>query len=211
MAYNEDAIRYITGSASDVPILSFDEFGFSSVDKKLLVGDGATNSLVSGLQIGTFANRPTAGFVNRMYYATDTVQLFADNGSTWVEIYFNYFDQASSEAESSTTSTTFQVKLSKAIGTVVTGNYLLSWYFELAGSTANKPYEGRIRNTTDATDCGYLIFRPAQSKIEAYDTCCGNCYLASFSGNKTFEIQYRSQISDTTYIRRARLHIRRVS
>ena len=41
------------------------------------------STLASVIVRDIIANRPAAGIPGRLFYATDTLQLYRDNGSTW--------------------------------------------------------------------------------------------------------------------------------
>src|SRR6266446_1842274 len=41
---------------------------------------------VRELTFGLFATRPAAGTAGRWFYATDTMALYADNGSNWIQV-----------------------------------------------------------------------------------------------------------------------------
>ena len=57
-------------------------------DDELLWCDASANILqvLSCVKFGTLANRPTAGKKGRLYFTTDTKELFYDNGSSWVRV-----------------------------------------------------------------------------------------------------------------------------
>jgi len=57
-------------------------------DDELLWCDASANILqvLSCVKIGALANRPVAGKKGRLYFTTDTKELFYDNGSSWVRV-----------------------------------------------------------------------------------------------------------------------------
>ncbi|RKX61436.1 MAG: hypothetical protein DRP29_00260 [Thermodesulfobacteriota bacterium] len=57
-------------------------------DDELLWCDASANILqvLSCVKFGTLASRPTAGKKGRLYFTTDTKELFYDNGSSWVRV-----------------------------------------------------------------------------------------------------------------------------
>ncbi|RLE52458.1 MAG: hypothetical protein DRJ26_04705 [Candidatus Methanomethylicota archaeon] len=57
-------------------------------DDELLWCDASANILqvLSCVKFGTLADRPVAGKKGRLYFTTDTKELFYDNGSAWVRV-----------------------------------------------------------------------------------------------------------------------------
>jgi hypothetical protein len=64
-------------------VLDLAELAFATDTKKLFVGNGIGNSIVSGLLVDTYANIPAAGYSGRMFWATDQTKLYIDNGASW--------------------------------------------------------------------------------------------------------------------------------
>lgn len=80
-------VRRGTKAQLDGITLAAGELGFTTDDQKeLWVGDGASNLLVGRVIMDTIGNIPSAAVAGRMFYATDTDELFVDNGATWDEI-----------------------------------------------------------------------------------------------------------------------------
>ena len=80
-------VRRGTKAQLDGITLAAGELGFTTDDQKeLWVGDGASNLLVGRVIMDTIGNQPSAAVAGRMFYATDTDELFVDNGATWDEI-----------------------------------------------------------------------------------------------------------------------------
>jgi len=61
---------------------------FIQKDGEFLWCDASANILqvLSCVKFGTLADRPTAGKKGRLYFTTDTKELFYDNGSSWVRV-----------------------------------------------------------------------------------------------------------------------------
>lgn len=80
-------VRRGTKAQLDGITLAAGELGFTTDDlKELFVGDGANNLLVGRVIMDTIGNIPSAAEAGRLFYATDTDELFVDNGATWDEI-----------------------------------------------------------------------------------------------------------------------------
>ena len=83
-------VRRGTKAQLDGITLAAGELGFTTDDEKeLWVGDGSNNLLVGRAILDTIGNIPTAAVAGRFFYATDTDELFVDNGSSWDEISFD--------------------------------------------------------------------------------------------------------------------------
>jgi len=119
------------------------------------------------------------------------------------------FQSAASEGDSTTTSGTWQDKLTMTTP-AMTGTYRLGFYFELKSNGSNKDAQGRCYNATDALEVGFdeTPTRPANSFM-----MIGGFQEIVFTGAaKTFKIQYNfNDVSGTATIRRARLELWRVS
>jgi len=79
-------IKVKRGLKVNLPLLLAGEMGFCTDTKEMFVGDGATNSLVGRVIMGTYTNRPNAGYSGRFYYVNSGANigyLYLDDGSTW--------------------------------------------------------------------------------------------------------------------------------
>lgn len=108
------------------------------------------------------------------------------------------------EAESSTTSGTFQEKLKLSIDLLIPGIYKLEWYYEYSGMG----FEGKVElddsiaisNINLATDVGSSI-----------QSCGGLTNIILAEGQHTIDIDFRRNgILGTVNIRRARLILTRI-
>lgn len=119
------------------------------------------------------------------------------------------YQSAASEGTSTTTSSTFQNKVSLTTG-ALTGVYLVKWQAELTVNSTTARFQVRLYNSTDAVD---LCFHDAPATtIGAYKLVSGFA-LVTFSGAaKTLIVQFASQNgSSTVTIRRARIALFKVS
>lgn len=118
------------------------------------------------------------------------------------------FDDAESEGESSTTSTSEQTKVTITTPSLPLGKYRIGWYYEWNGSSGSQDVEVQVY------DGGTVLARheEAPEDTDAWDGQGGFKYISSISGVHNFYIKYKTQSSSATArIRRARLEIWRVS
>lgn len=161
--------------------------------------------------------------INDFLDLTDTPSSYSGQGSTFVKVnagetalefvsdagavFGTEYEESESDAESNTSSSTFQDKLTLVTATVPAGDYHIGFYAEIANSSAEDTTE--VRCTVDAVEV-------AQMENETKD----NDNFVSFGGFKistltnaahTLKIQFRRGTSGTAAIRRARIEIWRVS
>lgn len=79
-------IRRGTKGALDSIVLSEGEIGFTTDTEEVFIGDGTNHYLVGKVMVDTFNNRPNAGVSGRMYYASDSDDVYIDDGSAWIDI-----------------------------------------------------------------------------------------------------------------------------
>lgn len=80
-------VRRGTKAQLDGITLAAGELGFTTDDQtELWIGTGAANLLVGRVLSGAVGSIPAAAVTGRLYFATDTDELFFDNGATWDEI-----------------------------------------------------------------------------------------------------------------------------
>lgn len=117
------------------------------------------------------------------------------------------FQQAASEGVSTTTSATFQDKVTLTTGAGdPAGTYYILFYNESAVSAANKQYE--VQLTVDGTTQALLVGRPSLAGV--YTPFSGFYLIALTAGVHTIKIQYRRVDSTTLSIKRARIGYWRV-
>lgn len=79
-------IKIKRGLKVNLPLLLAGEMGFSTDTKEVFIGDGSSNISVGRVMMGTYANRPNAGYSGRFYYVNSGANvgyLYVDDGTTW--------------------------------------------------------------------------------------------------------------------------------
>lgn len=118
--------------------------------------------------------------------------------------------EGSSEAESSTTSGTFQQKLRISFTATSGIRYLILWYFEL-GKGGDEDVEGRVQ-VNDTTVIAQPYFKNAPYATRYNDGCSGNYVSSNLSGTVYVDIDYRNSYgASSALIRYARLSVYRVT
>jgi hypothetical protein len=123
---------------------------------------------------------------------------------------FGYdFQQVASEGDSTTTSSTFQDKVS-LVSPALTGTYRVAFYCESSCFLANRSVQLRLYNSTDATELCLDEQRPSLSAL--FGSSSGFQFVTFTGSSKTFKVQYASSNGATQVtIRRARIEFWRVS
>jgi hypothetical protein len=112
---------------------------------------------------------------------------------------------AVSDGESSTTSSSFQNKVTLSTGSIPSGDYRIGYSAEIRPNSTSSDIvlQVQIDNTTTI----------AEAKVEGQDTATyygysGFYYASLTSGTHTIDLDYRAESAGTTvYIRRARLEM----
>ena len=139
------------------------------------------------------------------------------NGSAWVpaatgdSTFGSEFQQASSDAQSTTTSTTFQQKLRMTTGSLPSGTYRIAWYYEYHLTSTSYDQRGRVQINDTITI--QEIREESQDSGSDQWYPCGGFYYHTGSGVLNIDIDFCRSSSEggTAYIRNARLEIWRVS
>ena len=227
----------ITDEDDDPPYISFRTIGTGSYDTPQYANNfgsrgpaaGSTTGFkweVNGTTIanmdsqwfqppaGTTAQRPGTPTAGMIRYNTTVSNLETYNGTDWLSSgnFGTYFVTNSSDTSSSTTSSTFQLKLSLSTGTVPAGVYRIGWYYEWGynGGTTDFRAQVQINNTTtimeqrqEPQDVGTDQWHPVGGFYN---------YTAATSAALTIDLDYCSSAAgSTSYIRNARLEFWRVS
>lgn len=153
-------------------------------------------------------------------FATDTKELFIGDGVSNILLnpvsninFGSSFSNAISEAVSSTTSTSWQNKLTLVTGTLPVGNYRVGFSYQWAQNKTSTEYNAQVVVT--GTSINQTIFSQAQAPLKQnyYDLVSGFMY-----GNLpteqvlTITIDYSSSMGSTVaYIKNAMLDIWRVN
>ena len=136
---------------------------------------------------------------------------------TPVALFGRDYQTAVSVALSTTTSTTFQTKITLTTPSL-TGTYRLGWCALVGQSNTGDKVECRLRNTTDGVTLGADPVGSGAngSRNEPKDildrmTTAGFAEVVFSGAAKTFELQYRQQGGNTASIRNAHVEIWRVA
>jgi hypothetical protein len=115
---------------------------------------------------------------------------------------------ASSDSESTTTSSNYQQKLRLTTPSLPSGTYRIGWYYEAANNTQGSCVyvQGQLNDTT-------TLFQTNTRMYEAsyFISGGGGFYAASLSGVQNIDIDYRAEDGGTARIRRVRLELWRIS
>lgn len=125
-----------------------------------------------------------------------------------VSVFGTEHQEEESDGTSSTTSTSFQNKLTLTTPSVPAGLYRVGFFYEWNGSHGG--YDVRVEVRHESTVLAYNTKAPEDS--DAYESVGGYKYVNLSGGVEDFHIKYRTQNSSgTARIRRARLELWRVS
>lgn len=136
---------------------------------------------------------------------TDTVTFAASGGAS---VFGNEFEEASSDTESSTTSSTWQTKLSHTTASLTNGSkYRIGYSFEVRNSDTSG--EVLVDVEIDGVDVAEMRYEPQDT--DNYIMQSGFYYSDTLSGATTIAIKYSQSGYGTAYIKKARIEIWRVS
>ena len=115
---------------------------------------------------------------------------------------------ARSEADSTTTSSTYQQKLRLTTTSLPLGKYRVGWYCEGSNSGTSDRFQVRVQINDTDTLCEH-----SHESEDSRDrvSVAGHDYVENLSGIVNIDMDYRQQQGGTALIRRARLEIWRVS
>ena len=115
-------------------------------------------------------------------------------------------ESPNSESQSTTTSTSYQTKLSYNVGILEAGvKYRIGWYCEVNNSSTSG------RTQVEVAYNGTVIGNPQIESEDSNDWVpfCGFYYLPEDTAVTTITLKYRRQSEGTAKIRRARIEIRK--
>lgn len=163
--------------------------------------------------IPTMSSDPENHYEGDMWWNTTSKHLKIYDGTgdrVIVDVFGNDYESASSSGESSTSSSSFQDKLSHTTASL-TGTYRVGWHSVVRAGTADTTGEVRLYNSTDTAVVGALQAYFPSSTTERIQV--GGFAEVVFSGSaKTFKVQWRDQAGgNTQYIEDARIELWRVS
>lgn len=128
---------------------------------------------------------------------------------TWAPpVFGTEFSQASSDSESTTTSTSFQQKLRLTTASLPSGTYRIGWFYEW-GMSSLTDFRSQVQ-INDATTCMEGFEEAVDAGADQYFPRGGHYYHTG-SGVLNIDLDYCQNGGGTARIRRARLEIWRVS
>jgi hypothetical protein len=199
--YTETEVNTISGAINAKIITAHNGLtGLSDDDhNQYLLTSGTRNltgiqSYSSDNSFTTARQIPDKGYV-------DSVTIFGQN-----------YSQNSSEGQSSTTSNTYQNKLTLTTASLPSGNYRINWYYEWTHSSISDFFDAQVQVNNVTTIMNH-IQEPKQSGTSNWVSSSGFYYYSGISGVLTIDLDYRTSTatSTTSYIRRARLELWRIS
>jgi hypothetical protein len=169
-------------------------------------------------QIGTYRIAgvdviiPAGGTVGQVLAKVNST----DYNTEWVDesgggVFGSEFQEESSESESSTTSTSWQNMLDMDTPSLPSGLYRIGWYAEVRHSSTSGSVRARVELDGDSVTpyLGYIEIEPQDT--DNWYTFSGFGYL-TLDGTHDIDMDYsRVGASGTSYIRKARLEIWRIS
>ena len=121
-------------------------------------------------------------------------------------VFGSEFHEASSEGNSSTTSSSYQQKLRLTTSSLPSGTYIIYYSYEVDGNGDKAHSRVEIN---DSEEINYNVY---DSSLDGYIAVSGFIVKSSFSGVKNIDIDYRTNSSGNTIdIRRARITLWRIS
>ncbi len=124
-------------------------------------------------------------------------------------VFGSEYDYASSEGESTTTSSSWQPKLNLTTANLPSGRYRLSYSAELRNSSDEAAAMGRVTvNGITVAEAGIDYGEDTPNNFTSFS---GFYDLGTISGVQDIDMDFREQSGGTARIRRARLEIWRVS
>jgi hypothetical protein len=131
--------------------------------------------------------------------------------STLITSFQNY-QQNSDDTETSTTSTapTFTQKLRLTTNTLVSGNYIITWYYEWKYTSNTTDFLARVQ-LNDTTTIMEHQQEPSDAGTDQAYVASGWYYGPTLSGVYNIDLDFARNGGGTSYMRRARLSIWRVS
>jgi hypothetical protein len=163
---------------------------------------------------GTTAQRPGTPVAGYTRYNTSIGGLECHDGTSWQpQVFGTYFNEASSETDSSTTSTSWSQKVRLTTASLPVGKYRIGWSYNVRGASTSASPVCRVQIGDTDTIHNYL-FEPKDASTNEEDAVGGFYYYTVASAGTTLNIDldYSSEANGSSMtIRRARLEFWRVS
>ena len=174
-------------------------------DNQKLIFDSAKGKFISYDGSEVFINTTLSGVTPTEDYHLVT-KTYVDGSS----IFGSEFYEEESLGESSTTSTSYQTKLTLTTGSLPAGKYRIGWGFGWSFGSTSYDFKAEV-TVNDVTELLDLHQEPKDSGVDQLYHCGGFGYWSG-SGVTTIKVIYCTENGGiTAYIRDARLEIWRVS
>lgn len=143
------------------------------------------------------------------------VDIEVSSGGSGSSIFGSEYDYAESEGESSTTATTWQQKVRLSVSNIPTGTYRIGWSYEWSFSTQESSNAAFTVNIDEGVNTIHQSEMGVAKNVEYNDGSFfgsgGFGHEPLSVGNHTIDLNFKASAAGTTYIRKARLEIWRVS
>jgi hypothetical protein len=163
---------------------------------------------------GTTGQRPGTPVAGYTRYNTTISGLENYDGRSWQpQVFGTYFNEASSETDSSTTSTSWSQKVRLTTSALPAGKYRIGWSYNIRQSNTSYSAQARVQINDTGTVHNYML-EPKDGTSNEEDAVGGFYYYTVSTGGTTLDIDLDFSTENsggTTTIRRARLEFWRVS
>jgi hypothetical protein len=202
--------------AENIP---FDDPEFTATTVAEAIGE-AKDAAGADEAVKVSSNDTTAGYLNGKLVAGTNITL-TENGDGGNEtltidasgggssVFGSEFHYAESESTSSTTSTSYQTKVSLTTGSLPTGNYVVFYTFVYKNSNKEKMTRVQVRLNTGEISTN--ISTPKFDQSGSWLLGGGHKHFADMSGVQTFDIRFKRVTEGTAQIQDARITFWRVS
>ncbi len=189
--YSSDSLSAAKANPFTLPINGKPEFWARNGKVRVKMIDGAVETIIdeqvmfAGVTYGTLAGRPAAGSADRIYIATDTGQMFYDNGTTWASVPDTTLTQIGTASLANAAVSGGYPMLNGTLVATVAANAMTIAIKTLAGvdPSAADPVFVLIRNATAATgDYSVLKLTAATSFVVSSGSTLGTANNAPFRG-----------------------------
>lgn len=139
-----------------------------------------------------------------------TAGTFCEGNDSRLTEFGSELDNAASETESTTTSSTYQQKLRLTTGTLATSAvYRVGWFYEWRMGSTNNKFDGQVQ-LDDTTTIHEISSEPQDTAN--WHSESGFYYVTGANATVDIDLDYRSNAGGATaYIRKARLEYWRIS